>query len=116
MGIFILVLVQTSATVGDAGGAGTPGGEGVACPGRTGGAGAAWPGRAGGAGIAGLLIPGGGGKVICLPSTSWPSIMLLPRSLTSIGGAPAGAEGRPRFGIPGVGAARELDGGAGITW
>ena len=96
-GVFSFTLVQTSVTVG-CGGLGNCGGLGIC-----GNGGSFTPlGNCGSFGICGIcgafgacgVCGGGGGEnVNRLPSTSCPSIMLLPRSCTCSGGS---------FGAPGI--------------
>lgn len=88
-GICSLVLIHVSATIGSCGGFGTAGLAGA-------------PGIAGPPGIPGA--DGGfggvsGGSVYCLPCTSMPCTILMPRSLTATAGV-VGGVGAP--GIPGT--------------
>jgi len=93
-GICSLVLIHASAISGTAGGAGSAGAPGI-------------PGTAGGFGGV------SGGKVYCLPITSIPATILIPRSFTIIAGV-VGMGGAP--GIPGIaGGVTPGTGGGGIA-
>ena len=92
---FVLTHVSTTVGCGTAGGLGAPGNPGTAgAPGIPGIPGAPGiPGIGGGAGAA------SGGIVYCLPCTSTPCTILMPRSFTDVAGV-AGGVGAP--GIPGI--------------
>ena len=121
-GVFNFTLVHNSVTLGLAGSFGAAGGFGTAgvsaglAPGAPSFGSASFgiasfgmAGLAGGVGMAGLGGAGMWGNVKRLPSTSWPSIIDLPRCSTCIsggftaaaepGGAPGGEIGDPGGGI-----------------